>query len=99
MELCTGGELFDRIVAESEAKGEGQAFDEVAAAKIMSQILGAMKYLHGKKYCHRDIKPENFLMQNENRDAPVKVIDFGLAKHFEPGTTDLHTKAGTPYYV
>jgi len=99
MELCTGGELFDRIVEESERNGEGHAFDEVSAAQIMSSILGAMRYLHEKKICHRDIKPENFLMQSEARDAAVKVIDFGLAKHYTPGTSELHTKAGTPYYV
>jgi calcium-dependent protein kinase len=99
MELCTGGELFDRIVEESEAKGEGAAFDEVAASKILQQIMGAINYLHAKNYCHRDIKPENFLMQNKDREAPIKVIDFGLAKNFTPGKDELRTKAGTPYYV
>jgi len=99
MELCTGGELFDRIVEESEKKGEGAAFDEASAAKIMSQIMGAINYLHAKEYCHRDIKPENFLLQNKDESAPIKVIDFGLAKKFKPGTSELRTKAGTPYYV
>mmetsp|Transcript_81925 Transcript_81925/g.227133 ORF Transcript_81925/g.227133 Transcript_81925/m.227133 type:complete len:475 (-) Transcript_81925:278-1702(-) len=98
MELCTGGELFDRIVEEAE-KHEGQAFGERQAARIMQQILGAVHYMHGKCFVHRDIKPENFLLQNEDRDAPIKVIDFGLAKSFRPGTSELKTKAGTPYYV
>mmetsp|Transcript_120576 Transcript_120576/g.352171 ORF Transcript_120576/g.352171 Transcript_120576/m.352171 type:complete len:507 (-) Transcript_120576:148-1668(-) len=98
MEMCTGGELFDRIVIEAD-KHDGQAFGEREAAKIMQQILGAVHYMHEKQYVHRDIKPENFLLQNEDRDAPIKVIDFGLAKSFTPGKSNLKTKAGTPYYV
>jgi len=104
MELCTGGELFDRIVAEAEKHAddgkEGQAFDERGAANYMQQILGAMFYLHSKDFVHRDIKPENFLLQSKADNAAIKVIDFGLAKEFKPGSKELmKTKAGTPYYV
>lgn len=100
MELCTGGELFDRIVDEAEAHGDGTAFDERGASTYMHQILGAMTYLHGQNYVHRDIKPENFLLASKARDAAIKVIDFGLAKVYEPGSATLmKTKAGTPYYV
>mmetsp|Transcript_19590 Transcript_19590/g.36688 ORF Transcript_19590/g.36688 Transcript_19590/m.36688 type:complete len:498 (+) Transcript_19590:98-1591(+) len=100
MELCTGGELFDRILEEAERKGEGSAFDERGAANYMQQILGAMRYLHDNCFVHRDIKPENFLLQNRTRESPIKVIDFGLAKKFDK-TKDppMKTKAGTPYYV
>lgn len=100
MELCTGGELFDRIVAEAEKREDGLAFTEANAATYMTQILGAMSYLHSNNFVHRDIKPENFLMQNEEDKAAIKVIDFGLAKRFEVGSSDImKTKAGTPYYV
>jgi calcium-dependent protein kinase len=100
MELCTGGELFDRIVAEAEKHGEGQAFNEKGAANYMQQILGAMRYLHQHEFVHRDIKPENFLLQNKQDDAAIKVIDFGLAKKFKTGESPpMKTKAGTPYYV
>mmetsp|Transcript_62083 Transcript_62083/g.114371 ORF Transcript_62083/g.114371 Transcript_62083/m.114371 type:complete len:505 (-) Transcript_62083:82-1596(-) len=101
LELCTGGELFDRILEEAERHGvEGQAFDERGAANYMQQILGAMRYLHDNCFVHRDIKPENFLLQNRTRESPIKVIDFGLAKKFDK-TKDppMKTKAGTPYYV
>eukprot|EP00441_Pelagodinium_beii_P018975 CAMPEP_0197659158 /NCGR_PEP_ID=MMETSP1338-20131121/46409_1 /TAXON_ID=43686 ORGANISM="Pelagodinium beii, Strain RCC1491" /NCGR_SAMPLE_ID=MMETSP1338 /ASSEMBLY_ACC=CAM_ASM_000754 /LENGTH=476 /DNA_ID=CAMNT_0043235939 /DNA_START=57 /DNA_END=1487 /DNA_ORIENTATION=+ len=102
MELCSGGELFDRIVAaaeESDGKGP-PAFTERKAATYMCQIMGAMSYIHAKNMVHRDIKPENFLMQNAAEDAQIKVIDFGLAKEFKIGSGDvMKTKAGTPYYV
>eukprot|EP00931_Biecheleriopsis_adriatica_P103606 TRINITY_DN78413_c0_g1_i1.p1 TRINITY_DN78413_c0_g1~~TRINITY_DN78413_c0_g1_i1.p1 ORF type:complete len:497 (+),score=121.14 TRINITY_DN78413_c0_g1_i1:53-1492(+) len=96
MEMCDGGELFDRIMDVMKEEG---GFSERQVAQYMSQILGAMKYLHSKQYVHRDIKPENFLMQSKAPDAPIKVIDFGLAKSFAPGDPPLKTKAGTPYYV
>lgn len=100
MELCTGGELFDRIVKEAEKHNNEGAFDERGASTYMQQILGAMYYLHSHNFVHRDIKPENFLLQNERADAEIKVIDFGLAKRFEPGSGQtMLTKAGTPYYV
>lgn len=98
MELCTGGELFDRIIDIVEEKDDGTAFGENQAATYMQQIIGAMSYLHANGYCHRDIKPENFLMQNKDKDAVIKIIDFGLSAKFEAGK-DLSTKAGTPYYV
>lgn len=103
MELCTGGELFDRILEEAE-KHEGsdaaRAFDERGAATYMQQILGAMSYLHNNNFVHRDIKPENFLLQNRDVDAQIKVIDFGLAKQHKVGSGEkMKTKAGTPYYV
>jgi len=98
MEICSGGELFDRIIAVSEETGAG--FSERDAANYMTQILAAMRYLHSKNYAHRDIKPENFLLENSTPEAAIKVIDFGLAKKHYHGKDDpMKTKAGTPYYV
>ena len=57
LELLAGGELFDRIVA-------AQRFSEHHAADIMSQMLSAIKHLHGHGIVHRDLKPENFLMND-----------------------------------
>lgn len=104
MEICSGGELFDRIVEEAEKHADGGedgvAFTENGAATYMSQILGAMCYLHAHHFVHRDIKPENFLLASREQDAAIKVIDFGLAKKFVKGEgAVMKTKAGTPYYV
>lgn len=99
MEMCTGGELFDHIIQAAEDSGvEGVAFTETKAAEYMRQIMGAMFYMHSNGYVHRDIKPENFLMQSKDKNAEIKVIDFGLAK-YNPEGKPMTTKAGTPYYV
>mmetsp|Transcript_41483 Transcript_41483/g.96931 ORF Transcript_41483/g.96931 Transcript_41483/m.96931 type:complete len:489 (-) Transcript_41483:204-1670(-) len=93
MEMCTGGELFDRIV-------EAGHFTEAQAALVMKQMIGAIYYLHTNRICHRDLKPENFLFQTQDKieNNLLKLIDFGLATRFEPGQP-LKTKSGTPYYV
>lgn len=93
MEVCSGGELFDRII-------DAGSFTEVQAAIVMQQIVRAIYYLHDQKICHRDVKPENFLFASRDpiEKNVLKIIDFGLACKFKPGVF-LTTKAGTPYYV
>jgi len=93
MELCTGGELFDRII-------EVGHFTEVQAAITMQHMFRAIYYMHQSHVCHRDLKPENFLFTTKEPidRSTLKVIDFGLACKFSPGQV-LTTKAGTPYYV
>lgn len=55
-ELCTGGELFDRIIAKSSSP-EGH-YSEHDAASIIKAILDAIAYCHSKEIVHRDLKPE-----------------------------------------
>lgn len=94
-ELCTGGQLFERIV-------DSKCFSESQAAIIMKQIFQAVCYMHEKHITHRDIKPENFIFSNgspiDDSANVLKLIDFGLSTPFSPGEV-LHTKAGTPLYI
>jgi calcium-dependent protein kinase len=96
-ELCTGGELFDRIIAKTQS-AEGH-FSEHDAAVLVRDILDAINYCHEKGIVHRDLKPENFLFLTEDDDAPVKIIDFGLSRHDDTDFGIMETKVGTPYYV
>lgn len=91
MEVCEGGELFDRII-------ERGFFSEVDARTIFTQIMQAINYCHSKSISHRDLKPENFLFLTKHDDSPIKVIDFGLSKNFDHNSA-MTTKAGTPYYI
>merc|ERR1719327_2474107 len=93
MELCTGGELFDRII-------DAGHFTEVQAAILMQQIIRAIYYMHENHVCHRDLKPENFIFSTKEpiEKSLLKIIDFGLSCSFKPDQV-LTTKAGTPYYV
>lgn len=91
MELCAGGELFDRIVQ----KGH---YTEKAAAELSRVIVGVVEACHSLGVMHRDLKPENFLFVNQMESSPLKMIDFGLSIFFKPGDifTDL---VGSPYYM
>uniref|UniRef100_A0A7S2JSJ9 Calmodulin n=1 Tax=Leptocylindrus danicus TaxID=163516 RepID=A0A7S2JSJ9_9STRA len=97
-ELCTGGELFDRIIEKTQSD-EGH-FSEQHASVLVKSILSAIKYCHDEKHiCHRDLKPENFLFKDESETAAIKIIDFGLSRHDDENFGVMKTKVGTPYYV
>jgi len=93
MELCSGGELFDRII-------EAGHLTEREAAIVVQQILRAIFYMHDKCVSHRDLKPENFLFATKDAidKSLLKIIDFGLSCTFKQGQV-LTSRAGTPYYV
>lgn len=70
---------------------------EVLAAKIIHQVLLAVKLLHLKGITHRDLKPENVMFLDKDSDE-IKLIDFGLSKKYMESQF-LHSVVGTPYYV
>lgn len=92
-ELCRGGDLFDRLDAQPE-----EHYGEAQCARLIKQILAAVRYIHSKGIIHRDLKLENFLFDVEGPNAELKMIDFGLSKHFQLGETH-HEPVGTRYTV
>ncbi|CEM39769.1 unnamed protein product [Vitrella brassicaformis CCMP3155] len=93
MEICSGGELFDRIAITEH-------FNEETVALYFRQILSAVRYSHGRGVIHRDIKPENFLFDVEGPKGRIKMIDFGLAKtYLAPDDFDVWSIEGTPDYM
>jgi len=95
MELCTGGELFDRITLNTE---NGIQFTEKQAASLFKQMMSAINYCHKNGIVHRDLKPENLLYLNEDENSPIKVIDFGMSKRFDSKSL-MSEKVGTAYYI
>lgn len=78
MELCSGGELFDRIIQRGH-------YSERKAAELTRIIVGVVETCHSLGVMHRDLKPENFLLVNKDDDFSLKAIDFGLSVFFKPG--------------
>eukprot|EP00977_Amphora_coffeiformis_P013846 scaffold3759_cov169-Amphora_coffeaeformis.AAC.9 len=87
-ELCTGGELFDRLM-------DVDHFSEAESAQHIKKMASAISYLHEHGICHRDLKLENWLY---TASGELVLIDFGLSKHFEKGQ-HLNDAVGTPYTV
>jgi formylglycine-generating enzyme required for sulfatase activity len=64
----------------------GGKLDEATVIDVSIQILEALEYLHGLNppVIYRDLKPSNVILTAEGR---VKVIDFGIARFFQPQAT------------
>lgn len=93
MELATGGELFDRIIARG-------SFTERDATRVLQMVLDGVKYLHTLGITHRDLKPENLLYYHPGADSKIIITDFGLASSRKKGDECLmKTTCGTPEYI
>ncbi|CAI7841971.1 unnamed protein product [Closterium sp. NIES-53] len=91
MEMCRGGDLFDRV------KLRGQ-FKETDAAIVCRSLVEALLHCHSNGVIHRDVKPENVLMCDKDVDTKIKLIDFGVATFYKRGVPCTE-RAGTVEYT
>ena len=77
LELVEGETLAERV--------KGGAIPLEESLKIALQMAEALEAAHEKGIIHRDLKPANVKI---TPDGKVKVLDFGLAKAFQPQTGD-----------
>lgn len=91
LELCEGGELFERIVQRG-------SLTEREAARYFTPMVEVVRHCHEQGIMHRDIKPENFLLSSHADDALVRAADFGLSQFFRPGTR-FSSLVGSAFYV
>ena len=91
VEYAENGELKDYIL------GTSTRLPEKISAKIFSQIVQTVKYLHMNNISHCDIKPENILL---DKNYSPKLNDFGFSQTFkgEEGDCTLHQFAGSNIY-
>ena len=86
MEYVEGEDLGQRvqrlgILSEAEALG------------YIGEIGDALTEVHRKNLLHRDIKPGNIMIRALTGEAVL--IDFGIAREFDPNLTQQHTQAFT----
>ncbi|KAI9114725.1 hypothetical protein K1719_014423 [Acacia pycnantha] len=91
MELCAGGELFDRIIARGH-------YTERAAASLSRNIVEIVHTCHSMGVIHRDLKAENFLLLNKEGNSPIKATDFGLSVFYKQGEI-FKDIVGSAYYI
>jgi len=91
-ELCTGGELFERI-------HKHRKFSEKKAASILIDIISAIGFCHKQNVVHRDLKPENIVYRKETgKEDTLVIIDFGDAKIVED--QEMYNEfVGTAFYL
>ncbi len=101
MELLEGESLYDRL-------SRVRRLDNQPTIRIATQVAKGLVKAHDANIVHRDLKPENiFLTKNEDGEVVAKIVDFGLAKFYEPalegGPAARLTKEGalfgTPAYM
>ncbi|KAJ7163482.1 kinase-like domain-containing protein, partial [Mycena crocata] len=90
LEYASGGELFDHILAHRYLR-------ERDAAKLFSQLISGVWYMHQKNIVHRDLKLENLLL---DRNHNLIITDFGFANSFTRDKNDMmETMCGSPCYA
>lgn len=92
MELCPGGELFDRLL-------ERRRYHEDQARDLIRKVLNVVRFCHDRGIVHRDLKLENILFDSRGEGAEVKICDFGLSKRYGSSIKNMSDKVGTPYYM
>jgi Tol biopolymer transport system component len=88
MELVNGPTLAERI-----ASGP-LPLDE--ALSLSREIAEALEAAHEKGIVHRDLKPQNIKLAG---GSVVKVLDFGLAKAMESGSTGAVGSGHSPTFM
>ncbi|XP_039306923.1 titin isoform X3 [Solenopsis invicta] len=91
MEYISGGELFERVVADDFTLTERDSI------LFMRQICQGVEYMHQNKIVHLDLKPEN-IMCHTRTSHRIKLIDFGLARILK-SDTPVRVLFGTPEFI
>jgi eukaryotic-like serine/threonine-protein kinase len=93
MPYVEGESLRDRLARQHELPVE-------ETARILSEVLDALAYAHGKGVIHRDIKPDNIMLSGRH----ALLLDFGVAKAVNDSAgpefvTTTGLALGTPSYM
>lgn len=93
MDFVDGETLEARL-----ARSPGGRLPLNEALGIAHQLCEVLDYLHHQNppVIFRDLKPGNIML---NTHGQVKLIDFGIARHFKPGKNGDTVNLGTPGYA
>jgi eukaryotic-like serine/threonine-protein kinase len=100
MELLRGESLYEKLSRERQLSA-------TQTALIATQAAKGLRSAHEHNIVHRDLKPENiFITTGEGGVLHTKLVDFGLAKFYEPNQDPQAVRLtregalfGTPAYM
>jgi eukaryotic-like serine/threonine-protein kinase len=78
-------EFIDGTTLEDELARNGGRLPAERVLAVALGVLEALQYLHSRRppLIHRDLKPSNLMT---TKDGLLKLIDFGIARHFVANT-------------
>ena len=88
LELCPGGELFQRLQRKT-------CFPLDEAKFYVCEVLIALEHVQSLGFVYRDLKPENVML---DEDGHCKLVDFGFSRPC-PVDGKMQTLCGTPAYL
>jgi serine/threonine protein kinase, bacterial len=93
MELVEGETLASRLLHQG-------ALGAIEVATLLAEICDVLAAVHARGVVHRDLKPDNILLTPCDRDFPLRVIDWGVARLGPLGRLTLDgLTPGTPIYM
>uniref|UniRef100_A0A182IQ33 Myosin light chain kinase n=1 Tax=Anopheles atroparvus TaxID=41427 RepID=A0A182IQ33_ANOAO len=91
VEYISGGELFERVVADDFT------LTEKDCVIFVRQICQGVEHMHTRQIVHLDLKPENIMCATKTSHE-IKIIDFGLAQRL-CASTPTRVLFGTPEFI
>lgn len=94
-------EFIDGESLEDEIQRHGR-LSEDQTVELLREVLGLLKFVHGRRVIHRDLKPDNLIRRR--RDGRLCLIDFGAVKEIRTriqgdDLTSLTVAIGTQGYT
>ena len=65
--------------------------------RLLEELCDGLAYAHSFNIVHRDVKPSNLIV--ERRRGRLKILDFGIAKLADSGTTNAGALIGSFNYM
>ncbi|XP_058057771.1 myosin light chain kinase, smooth muscle-like [Anopheles bellator] len=91
VEYISGGELFERVVADDFTLTEKDCII------FVRQICHGVEHMHSRQIVHLDLKPENIMCATKTSHE-IKIIDFGLAQQL-CASNPTRVLFGTPEFI